>query len=127
MVQKVYPPQSRRLFYMMLVDIVRGGRIDLRLRLGEALLLLLIAAGTHEGRLWTTSTASAYLHEPRQTIDRFARVLERRGFISREQHGRSILLRMTERVAAESNPLYSAAFNRAGDRARAFLRQIPEH
>jgi hypothetical protein len=126
MVRRIHPPQLRRLFYMMVVDIVRSGRLDLQLRLGEALLLLLIAAGTHEGRPWTTSKASAYLHEPRPTIDRFARLLERRGFIIRERHGKSMLLRMSEQVSAENNPLYGAAFNRALDRARAFLKQVPE-
>lgn len=126
MVRRVYPVQSRRLFYMMLVDIVRSGRLDLQLRLGEALLLLLIAAGTHEGRLWTTTKASVYLHESRQTIDRFARLLERRKFIVRERHGKSISLRMSEQAAAENNPVYGAASNRALDRAWEFLRQIPE-
>ena len=118
---RLYPPRLRRLFYMMVVDIARMSRMDLHLRLGEALLLLLISAGTYEERPWTVSKAAIYLHEPRQTIDRLTRLLERRGLIVRERRGKAIFLRRAEAAAMERNPAYGAAFNRAVDRARTIL------
>jgi Holliday junction resolvasome RuvABC ATP-dependent DNA helicase subunit len=87
--------------------------------------LLLIAAGTHEGKPWTASAAAAYLGEPRQTIDRHVHGLVQRGFIRRERRGKAIVLRLTDSVLVENNPEYNASFNRSLNHVRRFVRRFP--
>jgi DNA-binding IclR family transcriptional regulator len=115
------PPASRAQFYMMVVDLVRMAPVDLRLTLGEALLLALVAAGTIEGRPWSPSKAAVYLQIPRPTIDRWAQTLEERGFITRQKQGKSVFLRMDHTIMAEANPEFARMFNKAHDRTRLFF------
>jgi DNA-binding MarR family transcriptional regulator len=110
---------------MMLIDIMRNMRRDLGLSLSEAQFLLLIAAGTHEDKPWTASAAAAYLGEPRQTINRHAHGLVRRGFIRRERRGRSIVLRITDSALIENNSAYNDSFNRSLSHVRRFVRRFP--
>jgi DNA-binding transcriptional ArsR family regulator len=111
---------------MMLVEIMRRMRRDLDLSLDEIQLLLLIVAGTHEGKPWMASKASAYLEEPRQTIDRRVRALVERGLVRQEKRGRSIVLRLSEWALLENNPGYNAAFTKWLGHVREFVRQVPE-
>jgi DNA-binding transcriptional ArsR family regulator len=125
-VGRIHPASYRRAFAMMLVEIMRRMRKDLDLSLDEIQLLLLIAAGTHEGNPWMASKASTYLDEPRQTIDRRVRALVGRGLVRQERQGRSIVLRLSERALLENNPGYNAAFNKWLGHVREFVRQAPE-